>query len=304
MPDTMQTSESAMRMTVIIPTLCELARQQSLLAAIESVHRAASAPVTVLVVVNGNRFDMHLLAALRQREDVEVVQIEAASLTQAHIAGRARVASKYFAFLDDDDAFLPGALDTRAAIMEADDSVDLVVSGGYQCRQGSDRLTYSRLAKVNAAPLFELFQENWLSSCNSLFRATSIGQAFFEDPHAYMEWTWLAYRLIMAGKRVHAIDVPTFRCNDTPGSLSKSAVFIYSRVALYRRMLAMHPPAPIGGIIDRRMSAAWHEISVLELEGGSRARACYAHLRSLLAHRQGMGYLMYTRRLLLPAARK
>lgn len=288
-----------MRTTVIIPTLCEAVRQQSLLSAINSAFRASKAPIKILIVVNGNRFGENLLIQLQHRSDVEVIKIEEASLTAAHIVGRKNVNTEFFSFLDDDDEYLEGALDQRIEILDSDQSRDLVVTNGFNRKLATDKLTYSRLGNVGTNPLFELFEENWLSSCNSLFRTSTIDISYFEDPHSQMEWTWLAFRLIMSGKIVCALDGPTFRCNDTPGSLSKSSKFIYSRVGLYSRMLEMSPPKPIVDIIFRRMSNAWHEISVFELDGGSRKRAIYAHIRSLTAHRQGWQFLLYTRRLLL-----
>jgi hypothetical protein len=287
-----------MSITTIIATLCDAFRRDCLLRAIGSIQQASAQPVRILVVVNGQRFDKDLLALLRERSDIEVVQIAEGSLTKAHIAGRKLVDSEFFSFLDDDDEYLPGALDMRRGLIGTDDAADVVVTNGYACRAGQDRLMYTRMANVGAQPLTELFHENWLNSGNHLFRTASVPSRYFEDPHPYMEWTWLAYRLAFEGKKIVATETPTFRINDTPGSLSKSATYVSSNISLYGRMLAMKPQQEIIGVISRRLCNAWHDVSVFELAAGNRAKAVGAHLRSLTSHRSGLKFLPYTRHLL------
>ncbi|MDB5934852.1 MAG: hypothetical protein JWQ01_2196 [Massilia sp.] len=285
-----------MSITTIIATLCDAFRRDFLLRAIESIHQASERPVRILIVVNGQRFDKDLLAVLKERSDVEVVQITEGSLTKAHIAGRRLVDTEFFSFLDDDDEYLPGALDVRVGLMGNDN--DVVVTNGFACRAGQDRLMYTRMANVDAQPLNELFHENWLNSGNHLFRTASVSSRYFEDPHPYMEWTWLAYRLAFEGKKIVATEAPTFRINDTPGSLSKSATYVSSNISLYGRMLAMKPQQEIVGVVKRRLCNAWHDVSVFELSAGNRAKAVGAHIRSLTSHRSGLKFLPYTRHLL------
>lgn len=286
-----------MLVTVIIPTLCEGQRRVALLRAIDSIHAASEGPVKILVVVNGQRFDPDLLNLLLSRTDLQVTQIAEGSLTQAHLVGRRQVDTEFFAFLDDDDEYLPGGLDARLERMQADPHADLLVTNGFSNRAGQDRLTYSRMDLVSANPLTELFEENWLHNCNHLFRSSSVVVGYFEDPHPYMEWTWLGFRLAFDQKRVISSTTPTFRYHDTPGSLSKSPRFAESRVALYQRMLLQPLPRPVDQTIRSRLANAWHDISALELQGGRRARAVSAHLRSLLAHRSGLRFLSFTRKL-------
>jgi glycosyltransferase involved in cell wall biosynthesis len=284
-----------MSITTIIATLCDVFRRDSLLRAIESIQQASIEPVRILIVVNGQRFDKDLLAMLKERNDVEVVQVFEGSLTKAHIAGRKLVDTEFFSFLDDDDEYLPGALDARISMIEA---ADVAVTNGFARSAGQDRLMYARMANVSAQPLKELFHENWLNSGNHLFRTASVPTRYFEDPHPYMEWTWLAYRLAFEGKKIVATEAATFRINDTPGSLSKSATYVSSNIALYGRMLAMKPQRDIVGVINRRICNAWHDVSVFELTAGNRAKAVGAHLRSLSSHRTGLKFLPYTRHLL------
>lgn len=292
-------NETSEFITTIIPTLCEATRQDSLLRAIDSIHSASLRPVRVLVVVNGQRFDRQLLDTLRRRGDIQVLQIPEASLTRAHLVGRRAVATEYFSFLDDDDEYTSCALDIRLDCLKRNRAADLVVTNGLECGGGSEQLLYSRLEKVQADPLRELFQQNWLHNCNHLFRSSSVTNEYFEDSHAYMEWTWLGFRLAMNGKLILAIDDVTFRYNNTPGSLSKSSSFLLSRIALYRRMLSTNPDKRIARLIGERVSSGWHELSVLELEAGNRVQAFSAHFQSLTCHWSGLRFLAYTRHLLV-----
>jgi glycosyltransferase involved in cell wall biosynthesis len=284
--------------TTIIPTLCEATRSDSLIRAIESIHRASERRVRVLIVVNGQRFDRGLLDSLQARQDVNVIQIEEGSLVRAHHIGRQAVDTEYFSFLDDDDEYLPRALDVRMGGFEKAADVDLVVTNGWLSGGATERPCYSRMARVESNPVEELLYENWLHNCNHLFRSSSVGVGYFEDPHAYLEWTWLRFKLGIDGKRVVALDVPTFRYYDTPGSLSKSSRSITSRIAIYDRMLSVSSGSKLSDMIRRRSCSAWHDMSVHELDSGNKAKAIRAHLRSLTTHWSGLKFLSYSRHLI------
>ncbi len=236
---------------------------------------------------------------LKHRKDVEVIKIDEASLNKAHLAGRQAVATPFFSFLDDDDEYLAGALDTRLKALREDSEADLTVTNGFSFLSGQDRILYSRMSRVRASPLNALFNENWLHNCNHLFRSASVTEEYFKNSHSYMEWTWLAFRLAMDKMTVAVVDAPTFRYYDTPGSMSKSSTFLMSRTALYYRMLDMNPGKEIVRIIRARLCNAWHDISVHELSAGNRGQAAKHHLKSLSSHWTGLKYLPYTRRLIL-----
>ncbi len=286
-----------MLITTIIPTLCEQNRREQLLRAIASIHAASAHPVRVLVVVNGQRFDASLVEHLQGRNDVDVIQLAEGSQTNAQLVGRKAVATEFFSFLDDDDEYLPHGLDVRMSLLAGNGFAVAVTNGYYVDRDGSDTLLYSRIPKVQSDPFRELFQQNWLASCNHLFRTATVVPGYFENAPTAMEWTWLAYRLIMDDKTIAARDIPTFRINDTPGSLSKSTSFLNSRVEVYNRMLAQKPPRHIANIIRRRSSSAWHDIATAELELGIKSTARVAHLRSVISHWSGVRFLPFSRRL-------
>lgn len=277
-----------------------------MLRAIASIHASSSQPVRVLVVVNGQRFDAALVEELRLREDVDLIQVAEGSQTLAQLIGRRAVTSEFFSFLDDDDEYLPGALDMRLSMLRANPHAAVAVTNGFWSNGVDEQIVlYGRMKQVNDRPLYELFQENWLNSCNHLFRTSAVPVAYFEKPYPFMEWTWIAFQLTMERKAVAASETPTFRINSTPGSLSKSSSFMMSRVVLYCRMLQAQPDKEIKSIIRRRLSTAWHEISEAECLSGNRRGALIAHLRSLIAHWSGIKYFPFSRRLIfgLPLAR-
>ena len=98
--------------TVIIPTLAAAERHSLLLRAIESTRRNQSPPL-VLVVINGSRRSPEVIADLRARSGLRVLQLDQASLPAAIEAGRHAVATPFFSFVDDDDEYLPEAVDLR-----------------------------------------------------------------------------------------------------------------------------------------------------------------------------------------------
>lgn len=286
------------RVTVIIPTLCDAKRRHMLDRAIKSIHGASLRSVKILVVVNGQRFDPDAFEQLRSRGDVEVVQLAEASQTLAQLEGRRRVNTELFGFLDDDDEYLPGGLDVRVEAFERHPSADVVVTNGFRATVLGERPIYSHFSAEGKSPMAHLFQENWLASGNHLFKAATVSSAYFEDSLGFMEWTWLAFKLASDGREVYFLDLPTFLYNDTPESLSKSGGFMRSRCALYERMRSRGVDAATGKVLARKTCDAWHEVSVRELESGNVGKALGAHLRSLVAHWSGLRFLPYTRYLL------
>ena len=105
------------------------------------------------------------------------------------------------------------------------------------------------------------------------------------------------FKLALAGKRILAINQPTFRIHDTQGSLSKSAAYHDAYQILFRRMLDLDPPMDVVRHIKVRMSADWHARSVRALLRGDRLNATASHLRSLMLP-DGLRYLAFTRRLI------
>jgi glycosyltransferase involved in cell wall biosynthesis len=284
--------------TVIIPSLCDSKRAESLVRAIESIKSASARPVRIVVVVNGQRYDPELLAHIRARPDVEVLQLREGSQVLAQRAGRAVVNTEFFSFLDDDDEYLPGALDQRVQLIEAS-GADVAVTNGFRVSNGVNAPLYARMAYVAPNPMAELFFQNWLCDCNHLFRTATIDQQYFENTPPLMEWTWIAFRLAHEGKKIASSDTMGFLCHDTPGSLSKTSEFFSCRVSLYERMLSLRPERAAGRMIKKKLTAAWHDIATAEHEAGNTSSSFRAHLRSMSAHWSGLKYLPFTRHLVV-----
>lgn len=293
----MRTMTPSPPVSTIIPTMAARERATSLKCAIASIRNSSAVPIKIIVVVNGNRFDTELCSWLREQPDVLYDQIEEGSLPVALARGRELVETEYFSFLDDDDVYLPGATDKKLEILSKNVCTDLVVCNGFRSSTGNNVAFYPRMTDILDDPLAALFHQNWLASCNAVFRSISVPVSFFEHPHPYAEWTWLAFRLAMANKRLKVVDEPGFRVNDTPGSLSKSDAYKKSYFSLYERMLYALPPTHIARMIRMRIGLAWHTNSSEALANGRLLDALASHVRSLLQP-GGLRYLSYTRRLL------
>lgn len=268
--------------------------------AVMSIRRSSQAAVRIIVVVNGRRHDPDTCAWLRSQQDVTLELLDEPSLPNALRRGVSLVDSEYFSTLDDDDEYVGLATDSRQVVMDADPRCDVVISNGVRCLNGVDVGWYEGLPSVPDNPLLHLMRANWLTSCNALYRRSSIDETFFSDMHKYAEWTWLGFRIAMANKRIAILDQPTFRINDTPGSLSKSAAFDEAYVSLFRRMLDLGPPRPIQKLIRKKLGAAYHDASNGALARGAWYHALALHARSLVQP-SGLAYLPYTRYFLLPS---
>lgn len=284
--------------TAIIPTLCTSARHDQLLRAIASLRGAAAQPPHILVVVNGPFFDRALLAELQQLAGVTVKQIPNACAPAAHLYGRQLVKTEFFCFLDDDDEYLPGAIDRRLlALRQSPDAALVVTNGLRRQRDASQTLMYGLLDAVADDPLAALFQENWLSSCGALYRTSAIRVDYFENFHDFIEWTWLAFKIALDGHPVCTLNLPTFVVHDTEGSASKSQAYLLAHISLLRRMKNAKPRPDIARILKVRECQAWHNASVRYLDRGDLRQAWQTHWHSLL-HPHGWKFITYTRHLL------
>jgi hypothetical protein len=287
---------NTLSVTVIIPTTCELRRKASLLRAIESIVEQDVEDVEVIVVVNGNRFDAELLAQIQADARLRVYYQELGSLPAAIRFGRSLVRSEFYAFLDDDDEYLPGAIRTRLAPLLANANVDLVVTNGFY-HSNSDHQLLKHASDVNINCLAALIEENWLASCGGLFRSSAITLDYFEGSTKYYEWTLLAFRIALAGHIVALVDTPTFRINNTPESESKSDESARSLIPFIQGLLTYPAPTHIRHALRRKLSAAWHTLAEKHRGAGRRRDAWRCHARSLLLP-GGWRFLGYTRHLL------
>jgi len=286
------------QVTVIVPTTAQLSRRMEIERCLASIRASSAQPVRIIVVVNGQRYDEGVCDWLRAQADVRYAYAELPSAPNAVWEGRRMVDTPYFSMVDDDDEYLPGATDLKLEALRAQPQADLVVTNAYRRFEGVDALLYNHLARVRREPLAMLFEANWLTNGNALYRTDSVGPAYFADYQPYAEWTWLAFKLSLDGKQVATIEQPTFRVHVTGGSLSQSDAYFEFYLSLYQQMLAAGPPPAIERRIRRHLSGAQHDHSVRALGRGRWREALGWHWRSL---RQpgGLQYLSYTRHFLL-----
>jgi glycosyltransferase involved in cell wall biosynthesis len=284
--------------TVIIPTIGDDRRIQTIWRAIESAGARSGAATRVLVVVNGKRFSPALMNDLRASPKVECIYLEKGSLPLALGTGRSQVRSEFFAFLDDDDEFLENGLKLRLDMLRDNPDASFVVSQGFLKSPDEETLQVGLDARaIHADPLRCLLQENWLAtSASGLYRSASVTQADFESMPAYLEWTYLGFRLV-SRMGFRFLDTPTYRRYDLPGSVSKSRSFNLGMVSAIKAILSLDLPSDVRRGLAHKLTLAYHNCSVVELESGRRIDAWHYHLRSLIRP-GGLQFLSYTRHLL------
>ena len=283
--------------TVIIPTLAEAARKDSLLRAIDCILTQEGVKALPLVVINGNRFDAQLRADLEARDDIVTCYREEGSLPKAQAFGVSRVQTPFFAFLDDDDLYTPDALAHRLEEIEKHNA-DLVVTNieydtaGVRSPLAEDLTSYAR------DPLASVFELAWLCSINGLFRAESIGAEHFQDNFEWMEWTSLAIRLAET-KRVAFSNKVTAIYFDMPDSASKKVEHLLAMSRLMASLDKSRFPRRTQRLIDRKYVGGLHAASKVFLARGEWGKAWKCHL-ACFAKPAGWRYLSYTRKLFSP----
>ncbi len=270
--------------------------------AIASAFEGNQSSIELTVVVNGRRFDPDVVRELKVTPGLRLLQLAEASSPAAILAGRRSVRTDYFSYLDDDDEYLPGAVDARVAALQLGSGADVVATNGYRRSAGQHVTALRNLRNVATDPLQALFVENWLPSCGAAFRTATVPERAFEDLPRHIHWSFLAFTLAMAGKTVVALDEPTFVINDTPGSASKLESYLLCHVEVYERMLAAAPPRSVRSVVARRLGSALHEASDHFRETGRMREAWAAHFRSLRCP-GGLQFLSYTRHL-IPLSRR
>jgi glycosyltransferase involved in cell wall biosynthesis len=174
-PDDMMVKPAGV--SVIIPTACRTERAAAIRRAIESVLTQENVDLELIVIVNGPTYDRHLRHELEANPALRVAYLPEPNLPAAIRHGRSMVTRPFFAFLDDDDEYLPGALETRAAEMLAHPRVDVVATNGFW---GPDKSPYIKHTDgVEVDPLKALLKGNWLGSCGGLFRSATVCQEYF-----------------------------------------------------------------------------------------------------------------------------
>ena len=286
--------------TVVIPTTCEPARRSTLERAVFSLLNQEIGAPSILVVANGPRVDAGVLSAIKKLSMVRTLELDEGSLPRAIAVGRSAVSTPYFGFLDDDDEYLPNALDLRLRALEQFPDAAAAATDGYEWRDGVDHLRETVTATALRDPLRGLLAANWLASCSALFRSTLVTPQFFDGVTRYFEWTLLAYK-IAARHRIVLLDTPTYRLYESVGSLSKSEAYKLAAPEVLKTVADLELPRDVRNALRDRVGRAYHTASSYFLREGRRGEAWTAHLQSL-RWPGGLRYLAYTLKLFGPRA--
>ena len=146
--------------TVIIPTTAEKLREKGIKRAVNSVRNSSDDPIRIIVVVNGDRFDEGICLWLKSQTDISYEYLSKPSLPDAILHGRSLVETPFFATLDDDDEYLPGAIDMRLSVINESPDIDLVVTNGFIYRNDKEEVFSSCLENAALMPLISIFESS------------------------------------------------------------------------------------------------------------------------------------------------
>lgn len=291
------------RVEVLIVTLCEASRAAVIRRAIETTLDQERVSVSMIIVVNGKRYDPDLFEELKRTPGVQVLYQEEASIFLARRLAREHVTAPYFGFLDDDDYLLPGALKARIGVLTADPAADVVVSNGFLREPDGDSLILSDIPALQSDLLGQLMRVNWLATASALFRTGTVSADFFDVTIRSIDMTFLAFRLARERKIVF-LDQPTYRKTYSPDSISLTDDWALPALATLEKMLTYDMPAPVRAALRRKCAAVAHEISDIHRRRGNSRLAWRYHLRSLCNPWGLARYAAYGRKLVPPIQRR
>ena len=287
---------------VIIPTLCDTKRGPLLQRAIESVVSQDGVKAVPIVIVNGSRFDPAWIERLKQRSDIRLIQIPEPSLFAARRRAFESLHADFFATLDDDDIFLPGALRRRLEPLQNDPRCDWVVTNGLFVTPDGERPYIPDIEATRRDPFGTLLDHCWLCSAGNLFRRSAVTADFFDATRS-MDITYLAFRLLAEGKKVVFLDEPTFRYFYYPDSTSKQDSYNLPAAEAIRTMMDLPVPAWVRRGLAGKYRRAMHDVASYHCCRGEMGRAWQAHLRSLTGVPEFFRFLFFTRLLLAGSLR-
>ena len=291
------------RVSVIVPTTCETARGDLITRSIGSVFAQAGVTAELILVVNGSLVDQCLLDQWRREPRLTVHRIDEGNVSRARVAGLRQATGEFFSFLDDDDEFLPGALELRARLLRGQPELDVVVTNGFHhVDHDVTHVSAAFESTIHADLGGSFLRQNWFASPASMFRRATCEIALFDTGLQHFEWTYLFFRLLSAGKRFHFDGRLTYRkYENNPASISRTAQYELAWPSILRRVLDLPLERRLKVLIrDSRLTALNHS-SVLLLKGGHVAEAAGLHWQCLKAG--GWRFLPYTGRLVAAALR-
>lgn len=287
------------RIDVIVRTQALKERAPALLHALDGIQALACAEAHPIIVVNGERFHAPLFEALRHRSGVLLHHVPIASAGNALTEGRRLVTAPYFMYLDDDDELLEPGMGQLVQQMGIRADWDVIVTNGYGRSKGVLSPWVPDLMSHALHPALSLVGECWLSPGASVFRSMSVPVTLLETGRDHHEWTYLAFLLVLEGKRIRFLDIPTVVYNDTAGSASKSFAHREAALRLLESMRAdPRTDRETRAALERKYRNTLHTLAAACLRDGARRKAWRYHLRSLRPPFT-FKYLLFSRKMFL-----
>lgn len=284
-------------LTVVIASVCDEARGELLKRACESVRTMAGVHAySILVVANGPNVSAGVLAWLRTRSDVRLVQLRTGSHPLARRLGAELADSEFLAFLDDDDELLPDTFQLKLNYFREHPEVDVLVTDGWRVNGPTVTRIFPALA-ARAPDLVETMLHAAWGACALTLRTPEVELRAFDAEFRHLEWTLTALELARRYK-VGYLDVATYRYyDDTPSSLSKAAEHSLAAPEVWRRLSVCYAGTPYETAVRRRRGIECHNVCWEFARRGQVGDAWRYHLASLRAP-GGLSFLMFTRKLL------
>lgn len=282
--------------TVVVPSRGASTRVDEIVRALASIASQEGVSARACVVLNGQDPDPTVVADLRTRPDIDLIERGQASLPGAIAAGLEAANSSFVTVLDDDDFLLPGALGRAASVLEKSPSLVGVVANGIVRGSDGDSPSMSDVASIRRDPLAALLERNWLLPGSWLARRVDLPGSFNDSLPTGGESTTIAVRLVLAGPVEFLTDPAVVWHADRSDSIRRSRPADGVELALVRHILSLPLPRAARRGFRRRLGRALHSESDRQ-RARDRPLAWRLHASSL---RQpgGLRYLSYTRRLL------
>ncbi len=256
-------------------------------------------PAHPIVVVNSPCADDATMTALERRPGISLHREWQASARLARAVGRQLVNARYFAYLDDDDELINGSLLDPMEWLESHRDCDVLVSNGYFVRNGMQSEKFTHIANHVEHPSLSLLDECWLAPGAFICRTETVASDLFASEWSNLEWTRLAFELCAEHKRLHFMDIPTVRCNDTPGSMSKGMRQNEVVLDLLREIQGdPRMDVEVRKAAYRKYLRSLHNLAWEYWKQGQRRHAWSCHVASLRPP-YSFKYLLFTRKLLL-----
>lgn len=289
------------KISVVTATALRPERRAGLVRIIESAACYAEAVHEIIVVANGPHVTADSVASIASMPMVRVIRVETGSYPLARQTGFDAVRSQYACNIDDDDEFVPGALQARLDFMRTHPDVDALITNGFLGDSLEPLIDEELLQHAERDPLGASLRGNWLANCGGTFRTATVPAEFFDPEFRYYEWTLTAIRLALASRLAFMSD-RHFRYRDTAGSLSKSTSYLLAEPEVWEHADRLTRGTPDHRRVQRRLGSAYHSVADLHWRLGNRRAAWSAHLRSLRLP-GGARFVTYPRHWLAPWTR-